>query len=313
VFNWNDLRHFLAFGGPELNLVDYIRVIEELARADGSAAWCATVAACYSRIAGYLQPEVAREIFGSGRTVVAGTINPVGKACAVDGGYRVTGRWAYGSGILHSTWTLGNCIAHDHEGPRRASRAGPDIRMMIFPTSAVEVIDTWHVSGLRGTGSHDYRVADLFVRDDHSISGFDAKPLQPGTLYAIPMITVLSVAIAAVPLGIARTSIDAAVELAQVKTPCCTKAADWSAASVTFMPVPSISPRQRTATRRAGASCSGSTLDDRNSEPDGGIGRRPASNRSRPLCDWGRRGEWSCLARPERPLLRAAALNERRA
>jgi alkylation response protein AidB-like acyl-CoA dehydrogenase len=208
-----------AFGGPELNLVDYIRVIGELARADASAAWCATVAACYSRIAGYLQPEIAREIFGSGRTVVAGTINPRGKAFVVDGGYRVTGRWPYGSGILHSTWTLGNCIVHDREGPRRASAGAPDIRLAIFPTSAVEVIDTWHVSGLRGTGSHDYRVADLFVRDDHSISCFDAKPLQPDPLYAVPMITVLSVAIAAVPLGIARTAIDAAVELAQVKTP----------------------------------------------------------------------------------------------
>ena len=71
-------------------------------------AWCATVAACYSRIAGYLQPEIARRIFGGGRTVVAGTINPMGKAFTVDGGYQVTGRWAYGSGILHSTWTLGN-------------------------------------------------------------------------------------------------------------------------------------------------------------------------------------------------------------
>src|SRR5215831_8284128 len=208
-----------AFDGPELNLVDYIRVIEELARADGSVAWCVTVAACYSRIAGYLQPDIALRIFGGGRTVVAGTINPTGKAFTVDGGYRVTGRWAYGSGILHSTWTLGNCIVHDREGPRRGSSGAPELRLVIFPTGAVEVIDTWHVSGLRGTGSHDYRVADLFVRDDHSILCFDAMPLQPGTLYAVPMITVLSVAIAAVPLGIARAAIDTAVELAQVKTP----------------------------------------------------------------------------------------------
>jgi indole-3-acetate monooxygenase len=208
-----------AFDGPELNLVDFIRVIEELASADGSAAWCTTVAACYSRIAGYLQPEIARRIFGGGRTVVAGTINPTGKAFAVDGGYRVTGRWAYGTGILHSTWTLGNCIVHDRDGPRRGSSGAPEIRLLIFPTSAVEVIDTWDVSGLRGTGSHDYRVADLFVRDDHSIACFDATPLQPGTLYAVPMITVLSVAIAAVPLGIARGAIDAAIELAMIKTP----------------------------------------------------------------------------------------------
>jgi len=208
-----------AFDGPELDLVDYIRVIEELARADGSVAWCTTVAACYSRIAGYLQPDIALPIFGGGRTVVAGTINPTGKAFTVDGGYRVTGRWAYGSGILHSTWTLGNCIVHDREGPRRGSNGAPELRLVIFPTDAVEVIDTWHVSGLRGTGSHDYRVADLFVRDDHSILCFDAMPLQPGTLYAVPIITVLSVAIAAVPLGIARAAIDTAVELAQVKTP----------------------------------------------------------------------------------------------
>jgi alkylation response protein AidB-like acyl-CoA dehydrogenase len=208
-----------AFGGPQLNLVDCIRVIEELARADGSAAWCATVASCYSVIAGYLQPGIAREIFGSGRTVVAGTTNPSGKAFVVDGGYRVTGRWAYASGILHSTWTLGNCIVHDREGPRCGSSGAADVRLTIFPTSAVEVIDTWHVSGLRGTGSHDYRVADLFVRGGYSIPCFDAKPVQPGTLYAVPMITVLSVGIAAVPLGIARTAIDAAVELAEVKTP----------------------------------------------------------------------------------------------
>ena len=208
-----------AFDGPELNLVDYIRVIEELARADGSVAWCVTVAASLARIAGYLQPDIALRVFGGGRTVVAGTINPTGKAFTVDGGYRVTGRWAYGSGILHSTWTLGNCIVHDRDGPRRGSSGAPELRLVIFPTGAVEVIDTWHVSGLRGTGSHDYRVADLFVRDDHSILCFDAMPLQPGTLYAVPMITVLSVAIAAVPLGIARAAIDTAVELAQVKTP----------------------------------------------------------------------------------------------
>jgi alkylation response protein AidB-like acyl-CoA dehydrogenase len=208
-----------ALGGPELNFVDYVRVIEELARADASVAWCATIAAGYSRIAGYLQPEIARRIFGGGRTVVAGAIMPTGKAFAVDGGYRVTGHWAYGSGIQHSTWTLGNCIVHDRDGPRLGLSGAPEIRLTIFPTSAVEIIDTWHVGGLRGTGSHDYRVADLFVPDDHSISYFDATPLQPGPLYAGPMITVLSIAIAAIPLGIARAAIDAIVELAQVKTP----------------------------------------------------------------------------------------------
>ena len=85
------------------------RMIEELARADGSAAWCATVAAAASPCsAGYLQPEIAREIFGNGRTVVAGTINPTGKAFVVDGGYRVTSAAGLrGSGILHGAVDLG--------------------------------------------------------------------------------------------------------------------------------------------------------------------------------------------------------------
>jgi indole-3-acetate monooxygenase len=208
-----------ALGGPELDLVDYVRVVEELARADGSVAWCATVASCHSRIAGYLQPDVARDIWGGGRAILAGTINPTGKAFAVDGGYRVTGRWGYGSGIVHSTWTLGNCIVHGRDGPRQGPSSAPEMRLAIFPKSAVEILDTWHVSGLRGTGSHDYRVADLFVREDHAIPCFTATPLQPGALYALPMISVLSIAIAAVPLGIARAAIDAILELAPTKTP----------------------------------------------------------------------------------------------
>jgi indole-3-acetate monooxygenase len=208
-----------TLGGPELDLVDYVRVIEELARADGSVAWCATVASCLSRTAGYLQPDVAREIWGGGFAVLAGTINPTGKAFAVDGGYRVTGRWGYGSGILHSTWTLGNCIVHGRDGPRHGPSGAPEMRLAIFPTSEVEILDTWHVGGLRGTGSHDYRVADLFVREDRAIPCFTATPLQPGALYALPMISVLSIAIAAVPLGIARAAIDALLELAPTKTP----------------------------------------------------------------------------------------------
>jgi len=151
--------------------------------------------------------------------VLAGTLNPSGKAVAVDGGYRVTGRWAYGSGITHSNWTIGSCIVHDGDRPRRDANGTPEVQLMIFPTSAVEIIDTWHVGGLRGTGSHDYRVADLHVSHDYALPGFTPAPTVTGTLYALPMITVLGVAIAAVPLGIARAAIDALIELAQAKTP----------------------------------------------------------------------------------------------
>jgi alkylation response protein AidB-like acyl-CoA dehydrogenase len=208
-----------ALDGPELHVVEGIQLIEELARIDGSVGWCASIAICYARLAGYLQADVARQIFGSGRAVVAGTLNPSGKAFATKGGYRVTGHWSYGSGITHSSWTLGVCVLHDQNGPRRRATGAPDLRLVLFPTSAAEIIDTWHVGGLRGTGSHDYRVADLFVSQDYAISFPDAEPTQPGTLFAMPLFFGLAVAIAAVPLGIARAAIDAVIQLAGTKTP----------------------------------------------------------------------------------------------
>jgi alkylation response protein AidB-like acyl-CoA dehydrogenase len=208
-----------ALGGPELNTVDYLRVIEELSRADGAVGWCTMVSAGYSRLSGYLDDGVAREIFGDGSTIVAGTINPTGKAIVVPGGFRVSGRWSYGSFIGHSTWTVGSSVIHDNEGPRRGPDGAPDMRLMLFPTSAVEIIDTWRVGGLRGTGSHDFRVTDLFVPDDHAIAAFTAKPVRPGTLYAAPFITVFAMAIASVPLGIARAAIEAFIALAEAKTP----------------------------------------------------------------------------------------------
>jgi indole-3-acetate monooxygenase len=208
-----------ALGGPELNTVDYLRVIEELSRADGAVGWCAMVSAGYSRLSGYLDDDVAGEIFGDGSTIVAGTINPTGKAIVVPGGFRVSGRWSYGSFIGHSTWTVGSSVIHDDDGPRRGPDGAPDMRLMLFPTSAVEIIDTWRVGGLRGTGSHDFRVTDLFVPDDHAIAAFTAKPVRPGTLYAAPFITVFAMAIASVPLGIARAAIEAFIALAEAKTP----------------------------------------------------------------------------------------------
>jgi indole-3-acetate monooxygenase len=208
-----------GLGGPELGLVDFFRIIGELARADGAAGWCATVSAGYSRFSGFLDEKVAREIFGGGRTIMAGTINPTGKAVAVPGGFRVSGRWAYGSFIQHSSWTVGNCFVHDGEQPRRGADGAPDMRLMLFPTREVEIFDTWRVAGLRGTGSHDFAVHDLFVPEDHAIAGFAAKPTQPGTLYAAPFITVFAMCLASVPLGIARAAIEAFTELAEGKTP----------------------------------------------------------------------------------------------
>ena len=208
-----------SLGGPELTTIDFLRVIEELSRADGSVGWCALVAAGYTRLSGYLDDSVAREVFGDGSTIVAGTINPTGRAVPVPGGFRVSGQWSYGSFIQHSVWTVGSSVIVENGAPRRGPDGLPDMRLMLFPTSAVEIIDTWRVGGLRGTGSHDFRVADLFVPEERAIAAFTAKPVRRGTLFAAPFITVFAMALASAPLGIARAAIEAFVELAEGKTP----------------------------------------------------------------------------------------------
>jgi hypothetical protein len=125
-----------------LNVVDYVKVIEELARMDGSVGWCASIGASYSRLAGYLPPGIANRIFGGGGTVIAGQLMATGKAVAVAGGYRVSGRWAFGSGIEHSDWTIGICVVHDGDAPRLEPDGAPVERLAFFPTGAVEIIDT---------------------------------------------------------------------------------------------------------------------------------------------------------------------------
>lgn len=208
-----------AVGGPELNFIEAARVIEALSCADGAAGWCATVSTVFSRLSGFLAADVARGMFGDGRSRLAGSVNPTGKAVAVQGGFQVSGRWSYGSFIRHSDWTVGNSIVHDDQTPRRDSNGAPDIRFMIIPTSAVEIIDNWYVSGLRGTGSSDFQVHEVFVPEAHTVSAFAAKPVQPGTLYATPTITIFAASIPCVSIGIARAAIDAFVALAETKTP----------------------------------------------------------------------------------------------
>src|SRR5262249_31788507 len=156
----------------------------------------------------------AREMFQAGRTVVAGSINPLGKATIVPGGFRVSGRWTFGSFIRHSKWLANGAIVCDERGPVRDRDGRMDARFLFFPTDAVEIIDTWRVSGLRGTGSNDYAVNDLFVPDHLAMSVAAPNLFQPGLLYAAPVVTVFCVCIAAVSLGIARAAIDAFIELA---------------------------------------------------------------------------------------------------
>jgi indole-3-acetate monooxygenase len=209
----------LAIGGAELPPLQFLTVIEELSRQDGSLGWCTVIPAGYGRLAGALEEDVARTIFGTGKGVLAGTLNPTGKAVAAPGGYRVTGRWSYGSSIGFSDWVLGNCITEDATGPCRAADGGPEFRLCLFPRAEVEVFDIWHVSGLRATGSNDFQVTDLFVPQQHTIPlvDFQPPPRRSGPLYATPMTSTFVSCLASVALGIARAAIESVIEIGAAK------------------------------------------------------------------------------------------------
>ena len=204
-----------AIGGAELPPLQFLTVIEELSRQDGSLGWCTVIPAGYGRLAGALEEDVARTIFGTGKGVLVGTLNPTGKAVAVPGGYRVTGRWSYGSSIAFSDWVLGNCITEDAADTRGAADGGPKFRLCLFPRAEVEVFDIWHVGGLRATGSNDFQVADLFVPQQHTIPlvDFQPPPCRPGPLYSIPMTSTFVSCLAIVALGIARAAIESLIEI----------------------------------------------------------------------------------------------------
>jgi alkylation response protein AidB-like acyl-CoA dehydrogenase len=167
----------------------------------------------------YLPDDAAREISGAPGSISGGAFAPLGRAIVVDGGYRVTGRWPFASGCEHCTWLMGGSVVVEQGTPRLLPSGLPDSRLMLFPAGDARIIDTWTVAGLRGTGSHDIAVDDLFVPAARSFSLITDRPTRTGALYAFPVFGLLALGIAAVTLGIGRAAIDELVRLAGVKTP----------------------------------------------------------------------------------------------
>src|SRR5690348_8807849 len=162
-----------AFDGAELPPAVYVQVIEEIAQHDASAAWCLGQANGCAMTAALLDPEVAREIFGGRRGIVAWGPPGPAEARVVAGGYRLTGTWSFASGSHHATW-LGAHLTMP-----------PAMRTLLFPKASAKFSDIWHVIGLRGTGSDSYTVTDLFVPESHTVlREAEPKPRQPGLLYA---------------------------------------------------------------------------------------------------------------------------------
>jgi indole-3-acetate monooxygenase len=206
-----------AYGGLEVDPMTFFEVVAELARVDASTAWLIMINNNGALITSFLEQSVAHEVYARGDEVLAGALVPSGQATPVPGGYRINGRWAFGSGVVHSDWVVAACRIVEEDAPRIPG-SPPDVRAMIVPAHDVEVIDTWSVTGLRGTGSHDFEIANAFVPAARSFTLLD-PPVQPGPLYRFPVRGLGAAGIAAVALGTARAAIDALMEIATTKTP----------------------------------------------------------------------------------------------
>jgi alkylation response protein AidB-like acyl-CoA dehydrogenase len=207
-------------GGAELLPATFVQVIEEIAKADASAAWCLNQTAGCSMSAAYLEPEAAREIFGGPRGILAWGPGP-GEARVVKGGYRVTATFSFASGSHDATWLGAHVPVIEADGtPRLDPDGSPVVRDMLFPKSNAEMTDIWHVIGLRGTGSDKYSVIDLFVPESHSVSRNDESARREnGLLYRFSSLQLYSSGFAGVAMGIARSALDAFIELARDKIP----------------------------------------------------------------------------------------------
>jgi alkylation response protein AidB-like acyl-CoA dehydrogenase len=219
---WDDVRP-ASLGGFEVDLADHLRIVEEIARADGSAGWNFMIGTTTGYFLGLSPEPVAREIYDRFPNLIAGGSGaPQGKAVPVDGGYRISGHFTFGSGIRHTELMGCGCFVYDGDKPRIGLNGAPEMLMALVPTTACEILDNWHVSGLRGTGSVDYTVTDCVVPAEWCWSGFflvGAAPTAARPLYRLPVPSFAALGIASVGLGISRHAIDAVVELAAEKRP----------------------------------------------------------------------------------------------
>ncbi len=204
-------------GGLESDPLTYCKVIETLSIGDASAGWISFIGATTLTSLALLPKQTAEQVFPDPSTLITGVFAPTGTADKVDGGFVINGRWQWGSGSQNAEWIMGGCMLRENGEAMLSSHGQPLSFMVLMPKDKVEFLDTWHTSGLCGTGSLDYQVKDLFVPEDHMAGFLKRDRVSVTPLYSFPNFTFLALGIGAVCLGIARSSIDELVQLAASK------------------------------------------------------------------------------------------------
>ncbi|MCA6112760.1 acyl-CoA dehydrogenase family protein [Bradyrhizobium cenepequi] len=208
------------FDGSEATLEAFMQMQEEVAKADASTAWCLGQCSVCAMTAAYLEPEAANEIFNVAPGILAwGAIGHEVKA--VPGGYLADGRWDFASGSRQASWLGAHVRVVDADATQRKKADGsPEIRTILFPAASATMYDAWDVIGLKGTGTDSYSVENLFIPEKFAVLRDDPSALrEQGPLYRLSTNMVFGMGFAATALGVARATLDAAIELSRGKTP----------------------------------------------------------------------------------------------
>ncbi|MBL8558179.1 MAG: acyl-CoA dehydrogenase family protein [Hyphomonadaceae bacterium] len=208
-----------SLGGHEARADAVAEMIEAVARADASTAWCLMIGSTTALNAAYLPLEEARTIYGAPDAIACGVYAPLGRAIPDGDDYVVTGRWAWGSGTQNARWIAGGAFVMDGEKPALGPDGAPYQRMIMFRAEDVTFHDTWHVMGLKGTGSLDFSVEGVRVPKARSVSLIHDAPRETGPLYRFPAFGLLGMGIAAVALGNAAGALESFRDLATSKKP----------------------------------------------------------------------------------------------
>lgn len=203
-------------GGADVDPVTALAVIEELGKSEASVAWLVWNSALPCLFGRYLPESTRRDIFGDRGGKYAGSTRPTGRAVRENGGYRISGRWSLVSGCMHADWLEFMCLVEKDGEVEMLESGAPHMRMAFVPADQVEIIDTWRVGGLRGTGSHDVALGEVQVPRERTFSPTDPSQI-PGPMGRMPIACWMAAGHAAVCLGIAQTALDTVMEVGRSK------------------------------------------------------------------------------------------------
>ena len=202
-----------TLGGSEVSAVTALAVFEELAAADASIGWSHMANVSTSAFSAYLGDDAVEAMFADHPAIMAGQFSPKGPAVAVDGGYQVQGRYAFGSGSGHADWIGGGTVEMDGPAPRLVD-GRPIIRAFFVPRSEVEFLGGWDVMGLIGTGSFDYAIAERVVPEGFTFEITNPHQHRGGSLYGLGVLGMTSIGHSGFALGVSRRAIDEVLTLA---------------------------------------------------------------------------------------------------